>query len=325
MMNKAGYDIGFDVGGSHIAGALFSGEKELMRLQTPYPKNEPDKASGIIAQMIEALADAIPEAAEDKLSLLNVVGIAVPGSISRDKRTVLNAYNLGFKNHPLPELIERKLNSRVRVLMANDADAAAWAEYMRGSLKGYANSVLITLGTGVGGGIILNGSLFTGGMGNGVELGHFIMNMAAGEKCSCGVRGCFESCCSATALIREGVRSLSSAPNGMIAALSHGDSANINAKLVIDCARAGDPAAKAIFTEYAHALGCGIASLINIIDPERIAIGGGVSGAGEFLLKPVREYVKQMSFYDNFASIVKATLGNDAGLVGAALLHKTMH
>ena len=136
MMNKAGYDIGFDVGGSHIAGALFSGEKELMRLQTPYPKNEPDKASGIIAQMIEALADAIPEAAEDKLSLLNVVGIAVPGSISRDKRTVLNAYNLGFKNHPLPELIERKLNSRVRVLMANDADAAAWAEYMRGSLRG---------------------------------------------------------------------------------------------------------------------------------------------------------------------------------------------
>ena len=134
-MNKAGYDIGFDVGGSHIAGALFSGEKELMRLQTPYPKNEPDKASGIIAQMIEALADAIPEAAEDKLSLLNVVGIAVPGSISRDKRTVLNAYNLGFKNHPLPELIERKLNSRVRVLMANDADAAAWAEYMRGSLR----------------------------------------------------------------------------------------------------------------------------------------------------------------------------------------------
>ena len=304
-MKKAGYDIGFDVGGSHIAGALFSDEKELSRLQTPYPKNEPDKASGIIAQMIEALADAIPEAAEDKLSLLNVVGIAVPGSISRDKRTVLNAYNLGFKNHPLPELIERKLNSRVRVLMANDADAAAWAEYMRGSLKGYANSVLITLGTGVGGGIILN--------------------MDAGEKCSCGVKGCFESCCSATALIREGVRSLSSAPNGMMAALSHGDAANINAKLVIDCARAGDPAAKAIFTEYAHALGCGIASLINIINPERIAIGGGVSGAGEFLLKPVREYVKQMSFYDNFASIVKATLGNDAGLVGAALLHKTMH
>ena len=156
-MNKAGYDIGFDVGGSHIAGALFSGEKELMRLQTPYPKNEPDKASGIIAQMIEALA--------------------VPGSISRDKRTVLNAYNLGFKNHPLPELIERKLNSRVRVLMANDADAAAWAEYMRGSLKGYANSVLITLGTGVGGGIILNGSLFTGGMGKraGIIIAAFFM------------------------------------------------------------------------------------------------------------------------------------------------------
>ena len=323
-MEKSGYDIGFDVGGSHIAGALFYGEKELCRLQTPYPKNEPERVSGIIAQMTEGLADAMPEGADNRLALLNVVGIAVPGSISRDKRTVLNAYNLGFKNHPLPELIERHLNNRVRVLMANDADAAAWAEYMRGSLAGYPNSVLITLGTGVGGGIILNGSLFTGGMGNGVELGHFIMNMDAGEKCSCGARGCFESCCSATALIRQGARTLATHPTGMIARLCRGDAASINAKLIIDCARAGDAAAAAIFDEYTHALGCGIASLINIIDPERIAIGGGVSGAGEFLLAPVREYVKRMSFYDDYASIVKATLGNDAGLVGAALLHKTL-
>lgn len=314
------YNIGFDIGGSHIAGALFDGADELARLERPYPKGEPEKAPALIAGMAKAL-----EASLGAGQSISYIGIAVPGSLSRDKRRILNAYNLGFEDTPLPELIENELGGRINVLMANDADAAAWAEYCCGALRGYENCLLITLGTGVGGGVILNGALFTGGMGNGVELGHFIMNMAAGEKCSCGVRGCFESCCSATALIREGVRSLSSAPNGMIAALSHGDSANINAKLVIDCARAGDPAAKAIFTEYAHALGCGIASLINIIDPERIAIGGGVSGAGEFLLKPVREYVKQMSFYDNFASIVKATLGNDAGLVGAALLHKTMH
>lgn len=314
------YSIGFDIGGSHIAGALFDGADELARLERPYPKGEPEKAPALIAGMAKAL-----EASLGAGQSISYIGIAVPGSLSRDKRRILNAYNLGFEDTPLPELIENELGGRINVLMANDADAAAWAEYCCGALRGYENCLLITLGTGVGGGVILNGALFTGGMGNGVELGHFIMNMAAGEKCSCGVRGCFESCCSATALIREGVRSLSSAPNGMIAALSHGDSANINAKLVIDCARAGDPAAKAIFTEYAHALGCSIASLINIIDPERIAIGGGVSGAGEFLLKPVREYVKQMSFYNDFASIVKATLGNDAGLVGAALLHKTMH
>lgn len=314
------YSIGFDIGGSHIAGALFDGADELARLERPYPKGEPEKAPALIAGMAKAL-----EASLGAGQSISYIGIAVPGSLSRDKRRILNAYNLGFEDTPLPELIENELGGRINVLMANDADAAAWAEYCCGALRGYENCLLITLGTGVGGGVILNGALFTGGMGNGVELGHFIMNMAAGEKCSCGVRGCFESCCSATALIREGVRSLSSAPNGMIAALSHGDSANINAKLVIDCARADDPAAKAIFTEYAHALGCGIASLINIIDPERIAIGGGVSGAGEFLLKPVREYVKQMSFYNDFASIVKATLGNDAGLVGAALLHKTMH
>ncbi len=323
MSNEKRYSIGFDVGGSHIAGAIFGGENELKRLSFPYPVNEPEKVSGIISSAVKILAEAIPEDAADKLSLINPVGIAVPGSISRDRRTVLHAYNLGFINHPLPELIEKELNGRIKVLMANDADSAAWAEYMRGSLKGFPTSVLITLGTGVGGGIIMNGALFGGGMGNGVELGHFIMNMDAGEVCSCGVKGCFETCCNAPALIREGIRSLESDPNGMIAKQCGGDTGAINAKLIIDCARMGDKAAKAVFDKYAYSLACGIASLINILDPMRVAIGGGVSGAGEFLLEPVRKHVAELSFYDKFADIVPASLGNDAGLVGAALLHKT--
>lgn len=316
------YNIGIDIGGSHIAGALFADERELARETLPYPKGDPGSVSGIAAGLISRLAAAIPQAAEDKLALLDSAGIAVPGSISRDKRKILNAYNLGFKDHPLPDLIERELGGRVRVLMANDADTAAWAEYMCGALKGCPNSLLITLGTGVGGGIIMNGALFCGGMGNGVELGHFMLDITGGGACSCGAQGCFEERCSASALIRAGVKLLSTDPRGMVAALSGGDAKKINAKLIIDCARQGDAAALAIFADYAHALGCGIASLINILDPQKIAIGGGVSGAGDFLLDPVREWVRKFSFYDNYADIVAAQLGNDAGLVGAALLHK---
>ncbi len=316
------YDIGIDIGGSHIAGAIFADEIELARESTAFPKGEPDRVSGIVANMISRLANHIPETGEDKLIHLNAVGIAVPGSISRDARTVLNAYNLGFKDHPLPDLIEKELSGRVKVLMANDADAAAWAEYMRGSLMGFKNSVLITLGTGVGGGIIMNGSVFHGGRGSGVELGHFILDRTSGPVCSCGERGCFEACCSATALIREGVHSLTAHPESMIARLSLGDVDRINAKLIIDCARAGDAVAKEIFSRYTDALGCGIASLINILDPERIALGGGVSGAGEFLLKPVRSRVAKAGFYDSSADIVTARLGNDAGIVGAALLNR---
>lgn len=316
------YDIGIDIGGSHIAGAIFEEETELARESTAFPKGEPNKVSKIVANMILRLANRIPDSAGDKLTHLNAVGIAVPGSISRDKRRVLNAYNLGFKDHPLPELIEKELLGRVRVLMANDADAAAWAEYMRGSLRGFDNGILITLGTGVGGGIIMNGSVFYGGRGSGVELGHFILDRTSGPMCSCGERGCFEACCSATALIREGVLSLNTHPESMIARRSLNDADRIDAKLIIDCAREGDETATEIFSHYTDALGCGIASLINILDPERIAIGGGVSGAGEFLLKPVRARVAKARFYDSSADIVTAKLGNDAGIVGAALLNR---
>ena len=312
------YSIGFDIGGSHIAGALFDGADELARLERPYPKGEPEKAPALIAGMTKAL-----EASLGAGQSISYIGIAVPGSLSRDKRRILNAYNLGFEDTPLPELIENELGGRINVLMANDADAAAWAEYCCGALRGYENCLLITLGTGVGGGVILNGALFTGGMGNGVELGHMIIDRLAGPVCSCGVSGCVEARCSATAIIRRARESIAKNEHSLIYGACGGDAQRIDAKLVIDAAKRGDGEAMAIFNDYVDALGSGIASIINTLDPMAIAIGGGVSGAGEFLLEPVRKNVEKKSFYKEHAAIVKAKLGNDAGIVGAALLHRT--
>ena len=160
-------------------------------------------------------------------------------------------------------------------------------------------------------------------MGNGVELGHMIIDRLAGPVCSCGVSGCFEARCSATAIIRRARESIAKNEHSLIYGACGGDAQRIDAKLVIDAAKRGDGEAMAIFNDYVDALGSGIASIINTLDPMAIAIGGGVSGAGEFLLEPVRKNVEKKSFYKEHAAIVKAKLGNDAGIVGAALLHRT--
>ncbi len=308
--------LGFDIGGSHIAGGLFNERYERLRtLEEPFPKGRPDDVPALVASMAKRLCEGVCPARE-----LDSVGLAVPGSINRARTHVLNAYNLGFHDLPLPALVSALLDG-TPVYLGNDADSAALAELQAGAFRGVKSAVLFTLGTGVGGGVILNGKLFLGGMGNGVELGHFILDLS-GHVCTCGVRGCCETRCSATALIREGKASVSAHPQGLIARRAKGSEANVNARLVIDAARENDPAALAIFHAYVDALGSAAASVINILDPEVIAFGGGVSGAGEFLFAPLRENVKQKSFYDSFARIVPAQLGNDAGMLGAALLKK---
>lgn len=309
-------NLGFDVGGSHIAGGLF--DESYARLRTverPFPKGRPEDAPALIAAMARELcAGACP------IGELDGIGLAVPGSIDRSRTRVIHAYNLGFHDVPLPALVSGLLGD-VQVYLGNDADSAALAELQAGAFRGVKNAVLFTLGTGVGGGVILGGKLFRGGMGNGVELGHFVMDFS-GAPCTCGVRGCCETLCAATALIRQGRASAKAHPQGLIAFRSGGDPAEINARLVIDCAREKDPEATRIFDCYVDALGSAAASVINILDPEVIAFGGGVSGAGEFLFAPLRENVAKKSFYDAYARIVPAQLGNDAGMLGAALLKK---
>lgn len=308
------FSAGFDIGGSHIAGGLYDESLHLVRrADEDFPRGRPDDAPALIAAMARRLFEGL------EAGSIESIGLAVPGSIDRARETVLNAYNLGFHDFPLRARVQAYFPD-IPVLLGNDADLAALAELHAGAFRGARCAVLLTLGTGLGGGVIINGRLWRGGMGNGCEIGHFIMNMD-GILCTCGVRGCAETRCAASALAREGRQAALMHPESLLAARSGGDERKIDARLVIDCAREGDPAALAVFERYTDALSAAAASLINILDPEVIALGGGVSGAGEFLFEPVREKTRRRSFYREHARIVRAELGNDAGMLGAALLY----
>jgi len=308
------FNAGFDIGGSHIAGGLYDARLNLVRrVDEPFPQGRPQEAPALIARMAGKLCEGIGRGA------LESVGLAVPGSIDRARERVINAYNLGFHDFPLRALVQERC-PEAPVLLGNDADLAALAELHAGALIGAQCAVLLTLGTGLGGGVIINGRLWRGGMGNGCEIGHTILDMS-GEVCTCGVRGCAETRCAASALAREGREAAKAHPESLLNGKAGGDPARIDARLVVDCARAGDAAALSVFERYTDALSSAAASLINTLDPEVIALGGGLSGAGEFLFAPVREKTRRKSFYREHARIVPAALGNDAGMLGAALLY----
>ena len=287
--------IGFDIGGTNIAAGLVSDEGVLLKKGSlPVPQDKDfEKVLSTCEQLVAALEEGETEPVKS-------VGVAVPGSIDATASIVLNAFNLGFSNTPLKEALEERLHKAV--FLINDADAAVLAEHRVGSLRGCSNAFMITLGTGLGGGFIFNGTLFRGGRGNGTEPGHAIL-VNGGRHCTCGNDGCAEAYCAATRLVQDGK--------------AYGWS---SAKMVIDAAKAGDPFANAIVNAYVDDIGSYLASVINLLDPERIAIGGGVSAAGEFIMKPIRENVQKKTFFDQPTDIVVATAGNDAGIFGAAFI-----
>ena len=221
---------------------------------------------------------------------------------------------------PLKALAQEAFGE-IPVYLANDANGAALAELYAGAFRGCKTAVLFTLGTGLGGGIILGGHMFNGGMNQGVELGHMYL-VNGGEHCTCGNDGCMEAYCAASALARDGQRAMKKHPESLIAAHAGGSPENVDAKLVIDCAKEGDETAKAVFDQYIDSLSSACASIYNLLDPEVIAIGGGVCGAGEFLFAPLREKTTGKCFYKTHGKLVPAELGNDAGMIGAAMLHK---
>ena len=252
------------------------------------------------------------------LSDVESLGAVVPGSIDAAGETVVDAHNLNFHNVPLRKILSDAFPG-IPVYIANDANGAALAELYTGAFVGCKTGVLLTLGTGLGGGIILNGKMFNGGMNHGVELGHAYL-VDGGEPCTCGNLGCMEAYCAASALTRDGRRAMQAHPESMLAEQTGGDPGKITPKLVTDCAKAGDAAAKAVFDTYIEHLSSACASVYNILDPEVLAIGGGLSAAGPFLFDPLQEKVSKKCFYATRGKLVPAVLGNEAGMVGAALL-----
>ena len=309
--------IGLDVGGTTFKAGVVNEKGEILTkdamptgIERPYQE--------IIADMA-ALCKKVAADAGVEMKDIASIGVGVPGMFDNKTGRIPFCTNLGW--HDIPYVEEMKKHLDTPVYGDNDATVAGLAESIAGVSAGIDSSVFITLGTGVGGGIIIGGRPYSGAHGVGSEIGHIILKMD-GEECTCGNYGCFERYASATAIIREAKKAVAEHPESSIMQKCGGDVEKINAKIVIDAAKEGDETGKKVFDGYVRALAHGIVSIINMIDPEVIVLGGGVSAAGEFLLDAVREAVKPIVFFKTmpYARIELAQLGNDAGIIGAAML-----
>ncbi len=310
-------NIGIDLGGTNIAAGIVDRTGKIVaKASCPTLADRPAQA---VAADMSALCLKLMAENGVAMSQIGSVGVGLPGVADCEAGMVPFCTNLGWHDVPLRALLQERINKPV--YLENDANVAALAEASAGISRGASDSIFITLGTGVGGGVISGGRLLRGRYGKGAELGHFIYQ-PGGEPCSCGLNGCWERYASATALIRMAQQAVGKNEAHPIAKLA-GGTARISARTVIDAAREGDPTAKDIFAQYCRHVAAGLITLCNIFDPQIVAIGGGVSGAGEFLLAPVREMVQPRVFCSRLGTprIEKALLGNDAGIIGAAMLH----
>ena len=305
------YQVGIDIGGTSIKLGLVDENLQIVRRAAiPF---RCIGGEGVAAMIAEGVGELLkPDLSMDEI---RSIGVVVPGSIDKTQSIVLDAHNLDFHNVPFKQHLQAQF-PELPVYLANDADGAALGELGCGAFRGCESGVLLTLGTGVGGGVILNGKMFSGGTGRGVELGHMSL-VNGGEACTCGNLGCVEAYCSATALIRDGKRAAKAAPDSKLS-----ESEDMNAKFIIDCARDGDSTAKAVFDQYVDHLAAACVSVVHLLDPEVIAIGGGVSHAGDFLFEPLSRLVDEKCFFTSHTNVVPAVLGNDAGIIGAAMLHE---
>ena len=290
--------FGYDIGGTNIAAGILDEQNHLMAKDSVrFPRN---CGTDAVIEACAALYQTILNKAGVSAEEIAGVGVAVPGSVDPKKGLVIDAHNLGFHHTPLEKMLSDALHKNVSLI--NDADAATVAEHRTGALVGTNTSMLITIGTGIGGGVILNGKLFSGGRGNGTEPGHMVL-CNGGRHCTCGIDGCAETYCSATRLVKDGS--------------TFGCS---SAKDLIEKAKNGEREALDVFKSYVDDLGSYLASIVNLLDPEKIAIGGGVCGAGSFLLDPLRADVEKKCFFETCPEIVVASAGNDAGIIGACLI-----
>ena len=308
--------LGIDLGGTNVAAAVVDREGTILgKVSLPTPRT----GAEAVADQMAAAARAAAEKAGVPLEQVESVGIGSPGTIEPEQGLIRFWSNLNFVDVPLGGLMEARLHKKI--YLENDANAAALGEYAAGAGKGSQSMVAITLGTGVGGGAVLNGKLYTGFNYAGMEVGHFVIEYG-GRLCTCGRKGCFEAYCSATALIKRTREVMEEHPDSLLWQLA-GSLEGVDGRTPFDAAAQGDAAAGKVIDEYVNYLGCGVASLVNIFQPEVFCIGGGIANQGETLMAPVRYILNREDYARNSmhrTRLVRAQLGNDAGLIGAALL-----
>lgn len=309
--------IGIDVGGTTAKAGVVDEEGKILAKSVCRTGKE-RAFEDIAADMAELCRRVVRESGHEMADIA-AVGVGIPGE--QDPRSGLVAFcnNLGWVNVPLMQRLREALG--LSVYVDNDANVAALAESAFGASRDVKSSILVTLGTGVGGGIVENRRVRTGAHGVGGEIGHMVVVMD-GEKCNCGHRGCWEKYASATAIIRMGRALMEEKPDCALARQLGGDAAQLNAKAVLDLAKAGDADCMGIFETYVKYLCVGLANLINIYDPDMIVLGGGVAYAGDFLLDAVRAALGDYVYCPalSWARVELARMGNDAGIIGAAML-----
>ena len=309
--------IGIDVGGTGVQVGVVSEQGQILATDS-FPTGVGRPYQEMVQDMVRCTKSAVTKAGMT-LEDVKSIGLGIPGIADAKTGTVIFCTNLGWRDIPLRAEIQKYIDKPVYI--DNDATVAGLAESVAGVSANTDSSVFLTLGTGVGGGIIIHGKVWSGSHGVGSEIGHMILKMG-GEPCTCGNHGCVERYCSATAIIRMAREAVKEHPESAILTAAKGDPANINAKIVFDAAKAGDPVGMQVFREYVSYLAQAISNIIQFLDPEVIALGGGVSKAGDFLLNAVREEVPHYLLYKNIpaARIELAKLGADAGIIGAAML-----
>ncbi len=315
------YNIGIDLGGTNIAAGLVDENYKIIR-KASIETNASRPADEIVKDMAKVCMQ-ICEEQGISIDEVESVGIATPGTADSDNGIVIYANNLPFREYPIAEKLMSYLPVK-KVLIANDADAAAYGEVVAGAGKGHKDFVMITLGTGVGGGIIINGKLYSGFNHAGGELGHMVI-VHNGVQCSCGRKGCWEAYSSATALIRMTKEKMAECKDSAMWEYVGGDIEKVNGRTSFDCMRKGDAAATSVVDEYIAYLSTGSANIINIFQPSVLAFGGGISNEKENLLKPLQAKIEGevygMTSNKNATQLKIAELRNDAGIIGAASLY----
>jgi len=313
------YRIGVDLGGTNIAVGVIDENLKIIgrgKMKTNLPRGAEEIFDDMAAGCREAVRDA-------NLTMDDIasVGIGAPGTINKDTGVIEFSNNFDFKRVPAQQMLSDRLGGKA-VYIDNDANCAALGEAVAGVGNGVKSFVAVTLGTGVGSGIVIDGKLVTGQNFAAGEMGHMVI-MVDGEQCNCGRRGCWEQYASATALIRQTKNAMKRNRNSLMWDIVNDNIDDVNGRTAFDAMRRGDDEARQIVERYIYYVASGIINIVNALQPEIICVGGGVGHEGEALLEPLRRHVERER-YSIYASkqtrIESAILGNDAGIYGAALL-----
>lgn len=306
------YCVGVDIGGTSIKAGVVDEHGKILKkasVKTDVPAGS-HKIINDIGNLVLSLVDPNDR---DFLG----IGIGCPGAVNSSTGFIDKAYNLNWTNVPLAEELARMVNKPIKV--SNDANVAALGETVYGVGRTYSDTIFLTLGTGVGGGIVLNGKLYEGNEGKGAELGHMVL-VVDGEPCTCGRRGCMEAYCSASALIRETKKAMQKDPGSSMWKYSP-TLDDVNGKTAFECSKQGDSSANNVVNYFVKYLGEGMLNFANIFRPQAIILGGGVCAQGDYLIYKLKDYCKDRHYgfwgMPRF-DILVAQLGNDAGIIGAA-------